>query len=139
MSKERPSMDLWLKEARQTPEAEGVGMYLFHNGVVRRSAKALVRAGDLSAAPVSGMRFSYDAAAVDAAVAEAKALPGICYVRVWLNEGALAVGDDIMLVLIGGDIRPHVVDALQQLVGRIKNECVTETELHESGKGGSHD
>ncbi len=139
MSKERPSMDLWLKEAKQAPQAEGIGMYLFHNGVVRRSAKALVRAGDLSAAPVSGMRFSYDAAAVEAAVAEARTLPGIRYVRVWLNEGALAVGDDIMLVLIGGDIRPHVVDALQQLVGRIKNECVTETELHESGKGGSHD
>ena len=79
------------------------------------------------------------AAAVEAAVAEARTLPGIRYVRVWLNEGELAVGDDIMLVLIGGDIRPHVVDALQQLVGRIKNECVTETELHESDKGGRHD
>jgi len=35
-----------------------------------------------------------------------------------------------MYGLIGGDIRPHVVDALQFLVGRIKNECVVETELH---------
>ena len=33
-----------------------------------------------------------------------------------------------MFVLIGGDIRPHVVEALQYLVGRIKNECVSETE-----------
>ncbi len=33
-----------------------------------------------------------------------------------------------MLVLIGGDIRPHVIDALQSLVGEIKNHCVTETE-----------
>ena len=130
MSKESPSMDQWLKEAKAAPEAEKVGMYLVHNGVVRRSAKVLVRSGDNSAAPVSGMRFSYDAAAVEAAVAQARALPGITYVRVWLNEGELAVGDDIMFVLIGGDIRPHVVDALQQLVGRIKNECVTETELH---------
>ena len=139
MSKERPSLDLWLKEAGQAPEAEGVGMYLFHNGVVRRSAKALVRAGDLSAAPVCGMQFSYDRGKLEAAVAEARSLPGIFYVRVWLNEGELGLGDDIMLVLLGGDIRPHVVDALQQLVGRIKNECVTETELHEGEKGGSHD
>ena len=130
MSKESPSMDQWLKEAKAAPEAEKVGMYLVHNGVVRRSAKALVRSGDSGAAPVSGMRFSYDTAAVEAAVAQARTLPGIAYVRVWLNEGELAVGDDIMFVLIGGDIRPHVVDALQQLVGRIKNECVTETELH---------
>jgi len=35
-----------------------------------------------------------------------------------------------MYVLIGGDIRPHVVDGLQYLVDRIKSECVTETELH---------
>ena len=40
------------------------------------------------------------------------------------------MGDDIMYVLIGGDIRPRVVDALQYLVGRVKNECVVETELH---------
>jgi len=33
-----------------------------------------------------------------------------------------------MYVLIGGDIRPHVVDALQFLVGKIKTECVTEIE-----------
>ncbi len=55
-------------------------------------------------------------------------MPGIGYVRVWLASGELTVGDDIMLVLIGGDIRPHVVDALQALVGTIKNECVSEVE-----------
>ena len=53
---------------------------------------------------------------------------GIFLVRVWLNEGQLELGDDIMYVLIGGDIRPHVIDALQFLVGKIKNECVTEIE-----------
>ena len=56
-------------------------------------------------------------------------MEGIYYIRVWLNEGELKVGDDIMYVLIGGDIRPHVVDALQYLVGHIKTECVTEKEL----------
>ena len=57
-------------------------------------------------------------------------MDGIHYVRAWLNQGELRVGDDIMFVLIGGDIRPHVVEALQFLVGKIKSECVTETELH---------
>ncbi len=44
------------------------------------------------------------------------------------GEGQLKIGDDIMYVLIGGDIRPHVVDALQFLVEKIKTECVTEIE-----------
>ena len=47
-----------------------------------------------------------------------------------LNRGTLAVGDDIMFVLVGGDIRPHVIDALQALVGTIKNECVVEQEVY---------
>ena len=129
MAQQRPSVDQWLKEAKEAPGAEGIGMYLTHDGVVRAKARAMVRNGDESAPPVAGMRFSSDAGKVRQAVEETHAMPGIGYVRVWLNEGELRVGDDIMLVLIGGDIRPHVVDALQFLVGRLKTECVRETEL----------
>lgn len=129
MGKPVPSMDQWLREAKADPSAPRIGMYLTHNGVVRETPKALVRQGDASALPVTGMRFSYDRAKVEAAVAETYGLPGVYYVRVWLNEGELQVGDDIMYVLLGGDIRPHVIDGLQFLVGRIKSECVQETEL----------
>ena len=59
------------------------------------------------------------------------AVPGVFYIRVWLNEGTLKVGDSIMYVLIGADIRPHAVDALQQLVGIIKNDLVVEHENYE--------
>lgn len=124
-----PSMDVWIKEAKADASAAECGMYLFHNGVVRQSAKAKVRQGDESAAEVTGMIFSYDAERVERAVEDARRMPGIGYVRVWLNEGTLNVGDDIMFVLIGGDIRPHVIDALQVLVGELKNHCVREEEL----------
>jgi molybdopterin synthase catalytic subunit len=40
----------------------------------------------------------------------------------------LETGDDIMYIMVGGDIRPHVIDALQSLVEKIKTECVTEIE-----------
>lgn len=126
--KKSPSMDEWLREAKKDPSAEKIGMYLTHNGVVRATARALAREGDTSAAPVSGMVFSYDREKVEAAIADTYKLDGVYYVRAWLNEGELSVGDDIMYILIGGDIRPHTVDALQYLVGRIKTECVTETE-----------
>ena len=131
MKKESPSMDAWLKEAKQSAQAAQCGMFLCHNGVVRETAKAKVRRGEENTKPVTGMRFSYDAAGVEAAVREAYQLPGIYYIRTWLNEGELEVGDDIMYVLIGGDIRPHVIDAQQTLVGKIKNEYVVETELSE--------
>lgn len=131
VKKASPSMDAWLKEAKADPRASQVGMFLTHNGVVRQTAKAKVRFGEEGTKPVTGMYFSYDQKKVDAIVEETYKMDGIYYIRVWLNEGMLDVGDDIMYVLIGGDIRPHVVDALQYLVGRIKNECVVETELNE--------
>ena len=130
MKKTIPSMDAWLAEAKKHESAPKIGMYLTHNGIVRQTAKAKVRYGEEDTKPVTGMVFSYDQEKVNAIIAESYKLEGIYYIKVWLNEGQLQVGDDIMYVLIGGDIRPHVVDALQYLVGRIKNECVIETELN---------
>ena len=52
------------------------------------------------------------------------------YVKVWLNEGVLNVGESIMYVLIGADIRPRCIDALQNLVGKIKNDLVVEKEIY---------
>ncbi len=126
----KPSMDQWLEEAKQASDASEIGMYLIHNGTVRRTAKAKVRQGITDAADVSGMHFSYDQEKVNQAVQETYRMEGIFYVRTWLNSGILSVGDDLMYVLIGGDIRPHVVQALDFLVGKLKTECVTETELY---------
>ena len=130
MKKESPSMDQWLREAKADPAALDCGMFLVHNGTVRQTAKARVRQGKQDAEAVTGMVFRYDPEKVDRAVEAAKQMEGIYYVRVWLNEGELGLGDDIMFVLVGGDIRPHVIDALQALVGTIKNECVVEQEVY---------
>ena len=132
MKKEMPSPDQWLREAKADPGAAGCGMYLMHNGTVRQTARAKVRHGEQDARPVRGMLFSYDRDRVDEVIAQTLAMDGVGYVRVWLNEGELGLGDDIMLVLVGGDIRPHVIEALQYLVGRIKNECVSEQEIFDA-------
>lgn len=128
MKKESPSIDEWLKEAKTDPAALQEGMFLVHNGIVRQTPKVKVRQGIDDGSLVKGMEFAYDAEKVNSAIAETYKLEGIFHVKVWLNEGYLELGDDIMYVLIGGDIRPHVVDALQFLVGKIKSECVSESE-----------
>lgn len=124
-----PSTDQWLKEAKSAPEALEEGMILIHNGIVRKTPKVMVRQGIDDGSRVKGMDFSYDPDKVEAVIEEAYKMPGILQIRVWLNQGRLEVGDDIMMVLVGGDIRPHVIDGLQYLVGRIKTECVTEEEV----------
>ena len=123
-----PSIDEWLREAKADPASLQEGMFLVHNGVVRETPRAKVRQGIDDGSVVRGMEFSYDTKKVDKAIAETRKKDGIFYVRVWLNEGKLEPGDDIMYVLIGGDIRPHVIDALQFLVEKIKSECVVEIE-----------
>lgn len=130
MKKQAPSMDQWLQEAKADDDAPKVGMYLTHNGVVRQTARAKVRSGKQNAENVVAMEFSHDPAHLRQVIEDIRRREGIYYVRVWLNEGRLNVGDDLMYVLVGGDIRPHVVEALQELVGRIKTECVTEREIY---------
>lgn len=128
--KTSPSMDSWLKEAKAHESAPKIGMYLTHNGIVRESAKAKVRQGAADTRPVVGMQFSYNQEAVDAIIAETYKLDGIFYIKVWLNEGELSVGDDIIVCAHRGDIRPHVVVLCNIWWVGIKNECVTEIELY---------
>jgi molybdopterin synthase catalytic subunit len=116
-----PSLDGWLEELKAGALAAGVGMYLVHNGVVRGHS----RAGET----VGGMVLAVDRARLAGALEKAGGREGILAVRAWVNEGRLAVGDDIMRVLVAGDIRENVFPALQDLVREIKTTVVRETEL----------
>ena len=126
--KKSPSIDQWLKEAKSEESALKEGMILVHNGIVRQTPIAQVRDGVNDGSQVTGMDFDYDPKKVEAAVAETYKMDGIFKIKTWLNQGHLDLGDDIMYVLVGGDIRPHVIDALEFLVEKIKSECVTEIE-----------
>lgn len=117
----RPSLDAWLAEAKREQGAAGTGMYLCHNGVVRSYSR--------DGRPVASMDLSVDHERLDEILATARLMEGVTTVRVWVNEGHLEVGDDIMYVMVGGDIRPNVLEALTAIVAMIKSEVVTETEI----------
>jgi molybdopterin synthase catalytic subunit len=110
-----------IEHIKAQPEAAGIGMILAHQGVVRGSSRAGV--------PVHGMRLEVDRARFDQVLAEALTWPGVVAVQGWVNEGDLRVGDDIMKVVVAGDIRENVFGGLQRLVGIIKREVVTESEF----------
>ncbi len=129
MAKPEPNMNEWLAEAKASENAAKCGMILTHNGIVRITPKAQVREGVVDLGEIARVDFSYDEAALAAAVEEALMWEGIYFVKAWLNEGACAVGDSLMYVMIGGDIRPRVIEALQNLVGKIKAEIVIEKEI----------
>lgn len=133
LKRKSPSIDKWLQEAKEKESSLKEGMILVHNGIVRQTPRAEVREGINDGSKVKGMEFDYDQEKVDKAVEETYKMEGIYYIKLWLNKGQLDTGDDIMYVLVGGDIRPHVIAGLEFLVEKIKTECVTEIEQKTEG------
>ncbi len=111
----------WMEEIRKSVSPDMLGMMLVHNGVVRASSK--------QGTAVKGMRLTYDRSLLAAAIDEAKGHEGIADVKVWINEGDLNIGDDIMYVLVAGRFRTDVLPVLQGLLSNIKGEVVHEEEV----------
>jgi len=117
-----PSLDGWLSEIKAATGGDGVGIFLMHNGVVRATSKA-------NGLDVAGMEISYDREILAEAVAEAEAMPGVAGVRVWINEGRLAVGDDMVYALVAGDVRTNVLPAWTNLVKTMREKVYLKREV----------
>jgi molybdopterin synthase catalytic subunit len=115
-------MDLnrMIESLKAHPEYEKMGMIASHLGVVRGTSR--------DGQAVSGIEVAYDHDAVKRIVTDAKEFPGIVEVLVDTNEGNLRVGDEILAVAVGGDIRENVFPALVETVNRIKKEAVKKKE-----------
>jgi molybdopterin synthase catalytic subunit len=58
--------------------------------------------------------------AIERIVAEQKKRPGIIEIIVDVNEGKLDVGDDVLAIVVAGDIREHVIPVLSDTLNLIK-------------------
>jgi molybdopterin synthase catalytic subunit len=120
------AIDDWIGEVKAQPGSAAIGMILAHQGIVRGTSR--------SGEPVRGMMLRSNRARLEQVLAAASSWPGVCAVRGWVNEGSLCVGDDIMKVLVAGDIRDNVFAAMQRLVALIKSEVLSESELSRLGR-----
>lgn len=107
-------------QVKRHPDFNKVGMILCHNGVVRGSSR--------DGKPVSEVTVRADRKRLEAVLAEIKAMPGIIEVLAHVNEGTLKVGEDVMYVVVAGDFRENVFDAIIAAVNRIKAEVTSKTE-----------
>lgn len=111
-----------IAELKQDPNfAENVGMILVHNGIVRGTSR-----GD--GASVSAMEVKNDYDKIEQIRQDIENLPGIYKVVVEANEGVMKPGDDVLFLIVAGDIRENVKPALALLLDRIKSEAVTKKE-----------
>jgi molybdopterin synthase catalytic subunit len=117
-----PSLEGWLSEIKAETGGDGVGIFLMHNGIVRATSKGEGRA-------VAGMEITYDREVLAEAVAEAERMPGVAGVRVWINEGRLDVGDDMVYALVAGDVRTNVLPAWTNLVRTMRERVYAKREI----------
>ena len=111
-----------IAELKKDPAfVDNVGMILVHNGVVRGWSRK-DRAG------VSQIDIRVDRAKVEEIRREFEAKPGIYKILVEAHDGRLSPGDDVLFLVVAGDIREHVKPVLADLLDRIKAEAVSKTE-----------
>ena len=102
-----------LEQIKNHPDYHKAGMILCHNGVVRETS----REGEV----VTGLEIAVDYDRLQQILEEQKARAGIIDILVWINEGKpLSVGDDVMFLVVAGDIRETVIAALTDTLNLIK-------------------
>ncbi|MBE9530264.1 MAG: molybdenum cofactor biosynthesis protein MoaE [Proteobacteria bacterium] len=104
------------------PAYHRAGMILCHNGVVRDTSR--------DGRKVSGLTLSVDHEKLRQVVETNKKKPGIVEILVEIAENRnLAVGDDVMLLVVAGDIRENVIAVLSDTLNAIKTTVTQKTEF----------
>lgn len=114
--------DALISKIKVHPAYDRVGMILCHNGVVRGTSR--------DGRKVTGLRVSVDRERLDQVLADQRARPGIVDIQVEIAaDQDLVVGDDVMLLVVAGDIRENVIDSLTDTLNAIKATVTTKTEF----------
>ncbi len=110
-----------LEQLKNHPAYEKVGMVLCHQGVVRATSR--------DGRAVRGLRVAVDERRLEQIIEEKKALPGVVEILVQINaDRELKVGDDVMGLVVAGDIRENVIAALSETLNAIKTKATKKTE-----------
>ena len=109
-----------VRNLRRRKNSEKIGMIVSHLGIVRGTS--------LDGQKVTGIQVEYDHEAIQNIIHDIKRSKGIFDVQVQTKEGRLKVGDEILGVVVAGDIRENVFPALIKTVNRIKADASTKKE-----------
>jgi molybdopterin synthase catalytic subunit len=117
-------MDLqnMIHQIKHRADFDKVGMILAHNGVVRGTS--------LDGRKVSGLRVSVDHEKLRRILEMERQTPGIADIVIEIAEDRdLSVGDDVMLLVVAGDIRDTVIKVLERTLNAVKATVTSKTEF----------
>lgn len=123
MEKNTTSLEDLISKVKRHPLISQAGMILCHNGIVRASD----RSGEKT---VSALQVAVNSAEIDQVKNWAESCKGIVAVEIQAFEGKLQVGEDLLYVVIAGDIRENVFAVMRETIDRIKAGGVQKTEYY---------
>ncbi len=114
-----------IENVRKHPDFHKAGMLLCHCGVVRGTS--------LDGRKVNGLTMAVDHTRLQDLIAEQKRRSGIVDIQVALaSDRYLSVGDDVMMLVVAGDVRENVIAVLKETLDAIKTTVTRKTEDFEN-------
>jgi molybdopterin synthase catalytic subunit len=118
------TLEQMMAKVKAHPDFSKAGMVLAHNGVVRDTAR--------DGRPVTGLEIQVDHTRLEEILAKERARPGIVDIQVHIQENMpLKVGDDVMFLVVAGNIRENVIAVLTDTLNQIKSQVTRKTQFFE--------
>ena len=107
---------------KEHPDYDRVGMILCHHGVVRSTSR--------DGRKITALEIKVDHKKLHRILKNNRKKPGITEILVRINENKiLSVGQDIMMLIVAGDIRDNVIPVLHDTLNAIKTTVTKKTEF----------
>jgi molybdopterin synthase catalytic subunit len=112
-----------IAELKKRPDFnDNVGMILIHNGTVRNWSRRDRR-------HVTALETTVDQEKILRLRQEYLEWPGIYDIIIEARSGCFVPGDDLLFILVAGDIRENIKPVLAELLDRIKSEAISKKEI----------
>jgi len=102
--------------------ADNVGMILVHNGVVRNWSRK-------DHSQVTALEVTPDHARIEQLRQEYLRKEGIFDIIIEAHAGTFQPGDDLLFIIVAGDIRENIKPVLSELLDRVKSEAIAKREI----------
>ncbi len=111
-----------IEKVKSHPDYKNAGMILSHNGVVRSTSR--------DGREVTGLSVKVDNEKLKEVISEHKKRDGIIEILIEIYENQnLSVGDDVMYIIVAGDIRENVINTLKDTLNAVKSTVTSKTEF----------
>jgi molybdopterin synthase catalytic subunit len=118
------NLEQLIQAVKRHPDYARVGMMLCHVGVVRSTSR--------DGRPVRGLRVAVDRERLAAVLGTHRRRPGIVDIQIEIDaDRNLALGEEVMHLVVAGDVREHVIETLTDTLNAVKTTVTHKTEYYE--------